>query len=121
VQLIFWDLGGQAGLRSIWDKYYAESNALIYLIDASAGARPSPHADLRISSLLAAHVADRLLVTSCFSFGTTSCNSWRYGFRQRDMVKCCEVVDRPARVSRPCFKLTARYTHAVAINAHTRY
>ena len=37
VHLIFWDLGGQAGLRSIWDKYYAESNALIYLIDASAG------------------------------------------------------------------------------------
>ena len=36
VHLIFWDLGGQAGLRSIWDKYYAESNALIYLIDASA-------------------------------------------------------------------------------------
>ncbi len=36
MHLIFWDLGGQAGLRSIWDKYYAETNALIYLIDSSA-------------------------------------------------------------------------------------
>ena len=36
VQLIFWDLGGQPGLRSIWDKYYAESNAILYVVDASA-------------------------------------------------------------------------------------
>ena len=33
--LIFWDLGGQAGLRSIWDKYYAESHALIFVVDSS--------------------------------------------------------------------------------------
>jgi ADP-ribosylation factor related protein 1 len=34
--LIFWDLGGQAGLRSIWDKYYAESHAILYVVDSSA-------------------------------------------------------------------------------------
>jgi ADP-ribosylation factor related protein 1 len=33
--LVFWDLGGQAGLRSIWDKYYAETHAIIFVIDAS--------------------------------------------------------------------------------------
>lgn len=32
--LIFWDLGGQAGLRSIWDKYYAESHAILYVVDS---------------------------------------------------------------------------------------
>lgn len=32
--LIFWDLGGQAGLRSIWDKYYAESHALVFVVDS---------------------------------------------------------------------------------------
>jgi len=31
----FWDLGGQAGLRSIWEKYEAESDAVIFVIDAS--------------------------------------------------------------------------------------
>lgn len=33
--LVFWDLGGQAGLRSIWDKYFAEAHAIIFVIDAS--------------------------------------------------------------------------------------
>lgn len=36
--LMFWDLGGQTGLRSIWDKYYSDSHAIIYVVDAS-----SPH------------------------------------------------------------------------------
>jgi ADP-ribosylation factor related protein 1 len=33
--LVFWDLGGQAGLRSIWDKYYSEAHGLIFVVDAS--------------------------------------------------------------------------------------
>ena len=33
--LMFWDLGGQTGLRSIWDKYYADSHAILYVVDAS--------------------------------------------------------------------------------------
>jgi ADP-ribosylation factor related protein 1 len=37
--LIFWDLGGQPGLRSIWDKYYDETHGIIYVVDASAPAR----------------------------------------------------------------------------------
>ena len=38
-QLVFWDLGGKAELRSIWDKYFAESHALIYVVDAAADQR----------------------------------------------------------------------------------
>ena len=37
--LMLWDLGGQTGLRSIWDKYYADSHAIIYVVDASAPER----------------------------------------------------------------------------------
>lgn len=37
--LLFWDLGGAAGLRSIWDKYYADSHALIYVVDSTRPAR----------------------------------------------------------------------------------
>ncbi|BDA47290.1 ADP-ribosylation factor-related protein 1 [Coccomyxa sp. Obi] len=38
-QLLFWDLGGQAGLRSIWDKYFADSHALIFVVDSTRPAR----------------------------------------------------------------------------------
>ncbi|KAL0382345.1 UNVERIFIED_CONTAM: ADP-ribosylation factor-related protein 1 [Sesamum calycinum] len=38
-KLVFWDLGGQAGLRSIWEKYYEEAHAVIYVIDASCPSR----------------------------------------------------------------------------------
>lgn len=37
--LIFWDLGGQAGLRSIWDKYYSESHAILFVADCTDEAR----------------------------------------------------------------------------------
>ncbi|KAK3279761.1 hypothetical protein CYMTET_12370 [Cymbomonas tetramitiformis] len=38
-KLVFWDLGGQAGLRSIWEKYYAEAHAILYVVDASEESR----------------------------------------------------------------------------------
>mmetsp|Transcript_12816 Transcript_12816/g.17671 ORF Transcript_12816/g.17671 Transcript_12816/m.17671 type:complete len:202 (+) Transcript_12816:43-648(+) len=33
-KLIFWDLGGQQGLRSIWEKYFEEAHGIIYVIDS---------------------------------------------------------------------------------------
>jgi ADP-ribosylation factor related protein 1 len=40
-QVIIWDLGGQAKMRSIWEKYYAEANAVIYVVDAADRGRLS--------------------------------------------------------------------------------
>ncbi|GAB0093249.1 ADP-ribosylation factor-related protein 1 [Sergentomyia squamirostris] len=34
IRLSFWDLGGQEELQSLWDKYYQESHAVIYIIDS---------------------------------------------------------------------------------------
>ncbi|XP_063152982.1 ADP-ribosylation factor-related protein 1 isoform X5 [Candoia aspera] len=34
-RLMFWDLGGQEELQSLWDKYYAESHGVIYIIDST--------------------------------------------------------------------------------------
>ena len=34
IKLNFWDLGGQDELQSLWDKYYAESHAVIYVVDS---------------------------------------------------------------------------------------
>lgn len=34
-RLSFWDLGGQEELQSLWDKYYAECHALIYVVDSA--------------------------------------------------------------------------------------
>ncbi|KAJ8425270.1 hypothetical protein Cgig2_025378 [Carnegiea gigantea] len=38
-KLVFWDLGGQPGLRSIWEKYYDEAHAVIYVVDANTPSR----------------------------------------------------------------------------------
>ena len=35
IRLSFWDLGGQSELQSLWDKYYDESHAVIYVIDSN--------------------------------------------------------------------------------------
>jgi signal recognition particle receptor subunit beta len=33
--LVFWDLGGAASLRGIWEKYYKDTHAIIYVVDAA--------------------------------------------------------------------------------------
>ena len=33
--LLCWDVGGAAGLRGIWSKYYRECHALVFVVDAS--------------------------------------------------------------------------------------
>ncbi|GAB2294044.1 hypothetical protein Dimus_028260 [Dionaea muscipula] len=38
-KLVFWDLGGQPGLRSIWEKYYEEAHAVIYVVDSNCPSR----------------------------------------------------------------------------------
>lgn len=37
--LIFWDLGGAANLRSLWDKYYCETHGIVFVIDAADDGR----------------------------------------------------------------------------------
>lgn len=38
-KLVFWDLGGQPGLRSIWEKYYEEAHAVLFVVDAACPSR----------------------------------------------------------------------------------
>ncbi|KAI3652889.1 hypothetical protein MP228_002314 [Amoeboaphelidium protococcarum] len=35
IRLNFWDLGGQTDLQSIWDSYYAECHAIIFMVDST--------------------------------------------------------------------------------------
>ncbi|CAJ0961631.1 unnamed protein product, partial [Mesorhabditis belari] len=35
VRLNFWDLGGQEDLRTLWNTYYSEASALIFVIDGT--------------------------------------------------------------------------------------
>lgn len=37
--LIIWDLGGQVKMRSMWEKYYAEADVVIFLLDSADVAR----------------------------------------------------------------------------------
>ena len=39
IRLLFWDLGGQAELQSMWEKYFAEAHAVVYVIDSTDGKR----------------------------------------------------------------------------------
>lgn len=34
IRVNFWDLGGQSDLQCLWDKYYSESHAVIYIVDS---------------------------------------------------------------------------------------
>ena len=34
-EFIFWDVGGQAVMRKIWNKYFSECNGIIFVIDGS--------------------------------------------------------------------------------------
>lgn len=51
-QLIFWDLGGSNALRSLWEKYYSEAQALLYVVDATDASRLDESRDV-LRSLLA--------------------------------------------------------------------
>ena len=35
IKLIVWDLGGQLGLRNIWDKYFSDCHAILYVVDST--------------------------------------------------------------------------------------
>ncbi|XP_076043996.1 ADP-ribosylation factor related protein 1 [Oratosquilla oratoria] len=35
IKLSFWDLGGQEELQPLWEKYYAECHAVIYVVDSA--------------------------------------------------------------------------------------
>ena len=35
VELLIWDLGGQATLRAIWPQYYSEAHAVIWVLDST--------------------------------------------------------------------------------------
>ena len=37
--VVFWDLGGQLKMRSMWERYYDEASAVIFVLDASDMAR----------------------------------------------------------------------------------
>jgi ADP-ribosylation factor related protein 1 len=34
-RFLFWDLGGSKSLRVLWDKYYADSHAVLFILDSS--------------------------------------------------------------------------------------
>jgi ADP-ribosylation factor related protein 1 len=49
-KLVIWDLGGQKGLRSIWEKYYAEAHALVFVVDGGFESQDSRDTLQRILS-----------------------------------------------------------------------
>ena len=42
---VFWDLGGAPGLRGIWERYYAECDGVLFVVDASGCAETAEDDD----------------------------------------------------------------------------
>jgi len=38
-KITFWDLGGQEGLRTIWERYFPDADAIIYVVDTGDAER----------------------------------------------------------------------------------
>lgn len=38
-QIVFWDLGGQTKMRKVWESYYKEANAVIFVVDSADSGR----------------------------------------------------------------------------------
>ena len=34
-QVIIWDLGGQIKMRNMWEKYYDDANAIVFVVDSA--------------------------------------------------------------------------------------
>ena len=42
---VFWDLGGAPGLRGIWERYYAECDGVLFVVDAALSAENTAEDD----------------------------------------------------------------------------
>lgn len=51
-RLLVWDLGGAKALRSIWRRYVADAEALIWVVDAAADAEMTDDSRLTLKTLL---------------------------------------------------------------------
>ncbi|KAL1433713.1 hypothetical protein MTO96_012249 [Rhipicephalus appendiculatus] len=66
IRLNFWDLGGQDSLQSLWDKYYAESHAVIYVVDSS-NASPKMVGNDALHGVPILMVANKQDISGCYS------------------------------------------------------
>jgi ADP-ribosylation factor related protein 1 len=47
--LTCWDLGGETGFRSVWEKYYKEAHIVLFVLDATNDAR-LPEIDIELGA-----------------------------------------------------------------------
>lgn len=57
---VFWDLGGARGLREIWERYYAECDGVLFVMDAAA-AEESDESEETQTAVLRSVLADSRL------------------------------------------------------------
>ena len=62
---IVWDLGGQAPLRSIWSKYYAEANGVVFVVDSTASQDRMEEAAVVLDQLLGLPALERVPFVLC--------------------------------------------------------
>eukprot|EP00891_Asterochloris_glomerata_P002104 jgi/Astpho2/2104/Aster-00586 len=94
-QLVFWDLGGKADLRSIWDKYFAESHAVIYVVDAAAPQRLTEARSALEQALGSRELYDAPLLVLANKQDSSAALS---GDEVTEQLGLSTVISRPCRV-----------------------
>ncbi|XP_054960567.1 ADP-ribosylation factor-related protein 1 isoform X5 [Pan paniscus] len=79
-RLMFWDLGGQEELQSLWDKYYAECHGVIYVIDSTDEERlaESKQAFEKVVTSEALCGVPVLVLANKQDVETCCCQPWRF-------------------------------------------
>eukprot|EP00276_Gloeochaete_wittrockiana_P010784 CAMPEP_0184648204 /NCGR_PEP_ID=MMETSP0308-20130426/5275_1 /TAXON_ID=38269 /ORGANISM="Gloeochaete witrockiana, Strain SAG 46.84" /LENGTH=179 /DNA_ID=CAMNT_0027079845 /DNA_START=163 /DNA_END=699 /DNA_ORIENTATION=- len=102
--LILWDLGGQKGLRGIWDKYFSETHALLFVVD-SAGFDRLDEAKATLDQILMDSKLSR--VPLLFFANKQDLPSAKSAHELAAFFELETIKDRPCRVQAVC-ALTGR-------------
>uniref|UniRef100_A0A7M4EF74 ADP-ribosylation factor-related protein 1 n=1 Tax=Crocodylus porosus TaxID=8502 RepID=A0A7M4EF74_CROPO len=103
VRLMFWDLGGQDELQSLWDKYYAESHGVIYIIDSTDEERLSESKrafEKMITSEVLEGVPILVLANKQDVENLRDSEKFYQMLSPRESVACCNVKTGGRRVCR---------------------
>eukprot|EP00037_Helgoeca_nana_P026698 m.302164 g.302164 ORF g.302164 m.302164 type:complete len:202 (+) comp27289_c0_seq3:561-1166(+) len=126
IKMVFWDLGGQLELQCLWEKYYREVHALVYVVDATAPDRLRDSKDA-FDSMVDSHLANNLpvlvLVNKCDVDGAMSISEVKEVFNESAPklgVRDCKVMQASAITGENVEVAVVWLQRAVQRNNHHR-
>eukprot|EP00035_Acanthoeca_spectabilis_P006506 m.125352 g.125352 ORF g.125352 m.125352 type:complete len:202 (+) comp13536_c0_seq5:254-859(+) len=126
LKMVFWDLGGHVDLQCLWEKYYREVHAIVYVVDASAPDRLRD-SKTAFDSMVDSRHADGLpilvLVNKCDIEGAMSISEVKEVFNESAPklgVRDCKVLHASAVTGENVENAVSWLQRAVQRNHHMR-